>query len=300
VPLTAITMSLLAVDPKLVIDALRLIIEGWRAYRTTRGRQESEDRREEEVLQEAVRKAEGMTAEGADAEKVVREVGADLDRELGSAATNDILGRLNSIIALAHPFDLNAFRYFESLTRTLSSAREFCKNTNLFALRATIIDGVYYLELADVGQSMSRLFVRNEALRNGTQERNVIDFSIRAMKAFLRSDLKCFSIVVPVTIRRISVMGSTEITEDMFALSLRDPAQVNRLGFHIDARPLPLYTPDFEFLLRGEDFRELVESLLSDLAGYIKELSFEERDFEQKFEPALRGIGSALKNLEGK
>src|SRR6266481_4512110 len=104
-------------DPSLIINALRFILESYKLYRSRSGQKLPE--KQEEVLEETVVKAEEMSAKGASTETVVSEIETNLERELGKAAKDEIVNRASSILALAHPFELEAFQYYENLSRML-------------------------------------------------------------------------------------------------------------------------------------------------------------------------------------
>jgi hypothetical protein len=288
-------MNLHGLDPRILIDAMRLVVDGWRVYRSERN--QSEPEKKEKVLEEAVKNAEQMSARGDNAEKVLSEVGTRLEKELGLAAKEDVFERVASILAVVRPFDVDAFRYFDNLAATIFAAREFCKIANVFQLRARTVNGIEYLPLPKFAQSLNVLFNETNAFRAGERPPHIVELTIGETEAYLSSGKENLSVVVPIRIRESVLVGRILTSNDRFELILGEGSSVNRIVFRAGRQPASLNLTEVDILLLGDDFRKLTESLLSDLEDYIRELSEEQRSFRDRFAPALLGIRLALKKL---
>ena len=99
-------LNLHGVDINSVINALRLVLDGFKFY-GQKGDKKPDKR--EQVLKETVEKAEEMSAKGATTDQVVQEIETTLERELGAPARTEILARASSILALAQPFEVESF-----------------------------------------------------------------------------------------------------------------------------------------------------------------------------------------------
>jgi hypothetical protein len=172
------------VDPSLIINALRFILEGYKFLRSRGGKGVPE--KQEEVLGETVAKAEEMTAQGAPAEKIVSEIEASLERDLGKAAKDEIVSRASSILALAHPFEPEAFQYYENLTQVLKRAQDFCASANIFLLRGATNGRFSVLPMPQVNLVLQEITRQFESLCNEFERvQSVITATASGVKTFL-------------------------------------------------------------------------------------------------------------------
>ena len=279
-------------DANLIINSFRLVLEGWKLLRTQSGQKEPE--KKEEVLEEAVKKAEQMSEAGADGENVASEIGSALERELGSTVKDDVLSRAASILAIAQPFETKAFRYYDNLDSTLSAVRQFCVNSNVFVLRARTVKGVQYLPMPKLGLALNTLFKDTEVFRAFIPDRHVIRYGIAHIQASLTSAAGNLSIIVILRILRATSMGESYSDEQTIELFLRPGTQVNRIGFRSLGRTTDQRIVDFELLVLGTEFEALIKALLDDVTDYTGDLANEQRAFKERFAPMLLSIAQAL------
>jgi hypothetical protein len=288
------SMNFHGLDPSLVINALRLVLDGWKTFRTKSGQNEPERK----VLEDAVNKAEGMSEEGADAEAVVSEVGKTLEKELGAVIKDDVLSRAASILAIARPFETEAFRYYDALWSALNGARQLCVTSNIFLLRARTVKKLQYLPMQNLSLALKDLFEETEVFKAFVTDPDVIECRVSKVQSSLTLGAECLSILVVIAVLRAYSIGGTFTESQTIELFLKPGMQVNRVGFRSLGRSVSLAPVDFEVLLLGKDFEALMQGILKDLSDYTAELSSEQEEFKEKFAPLLRAIDEAMGNTK--
>jgi hypothetical protein len=278
-------------DPNLLVNALRLILEGFKTLRSEKGQPNPEKR--EEVLEETIEKARELSAEGVGADKVASEIETRLEHKLGRAAKDEIIGRVTSILTLAQPFDLEAFRYFENLSRILARAQTFCVTSNIFKLRGRRVEnwGYELLLLPKTGLALRQISNDFDVLTTALcGQRDVIGAHVSKALAFLRTGARTLHIGLALDVDRAFSMGGSSTENKHVTLCLTSGSEVNRVGFDVVQPTSVSALPGLDLRLTATEFHALVSALLEDLNGYTKELADEEQTFRNQVAPALDRI----------
>lgn len=278
---------------KLFLDVLGIFRDAYRALRA-QGEPGTKIQVEEKVLDEAIQRAEAMSAAGADAKKVLQEIEVKLETELGPAAKSEIIERAFSILTLARPLELKAFECYQQLRRVLDSVRTFCETKNIFQLRGELSNGEGSLHLPTVGAVLRPLLEAQAPLADDFRSPETIRVSIAGVTAILSTKEERLYLLVVVQAARTDHVGGIHSQGGFYMLSLTSGSQVNRIGFHIEQRPERSWIRDFEIRLSGEEFKRLVLAVLGDIGNYASELLREEKQFTQEIGPALDSLLSAL------
>jgi hypothetical protein len=264
------------------------VLEGIKSYRSSRG--EQRPGRQEEVLKDTVEKAEELSAEGAGAEKVVSEIESRLEQELGAEVKEQLIGRASSMLALAQPFEIEAFRYFDNLALVLGRAQEFCSMTNIFRLRGTADGNATYLALPKLGLLLPRIFKHFAEVTHLLEVGNTFQASPVAIRTFLTNRSPFLYILISVEVRKSHVTGGSYSENGPLELWLKAGSEINSIGF-APSTPLPYrYLKDAEARLSAKDFQQILSAILDDLNNYVTELATEQKDFRERIAPALETI----------
>jgi hypothetical protein len=275
-------------DPNLIINALRLILEGYKFLRSRGGKGVPE--KQEEVLEETVAKAEEMSAQGATAETVGAEIETSLERDLGKAVKDEIVSRASSILALAHPFDPEAFRYYENLTHVLKRAQSFCAGTNIFQLRGASNGVISVLPMPQLNQTLVEITQNFRFFCGQLRRGDILEVVPSTTGAFLSTKPEAVHVKFVLSLKRAQVTGGTYMDRMSGELSLSPGSEVNKIGFNV-ARPAESpYLMDFEIRLTGKEFQQVVSAVLDDLNRYATELAEEQRDFKERLAPQLAAV----------
>jgi hypothetical protein len=282
-------LNLHGVDVNSVINALRLILDGFKFY-GQKGEGDKESDKREKVLKETVEKAEEMSAGGATTDQVVQDIETRLERELGANAKTEIINRASSILALAQPFEIESFRYYDNLTLILDRAREFCKAANIFKLRGTTDRAFEYLELPRLSKVLPEIcgtfkflmdqFIVGDTFRVLPAKITVI-LSTKAVGLLIWFDLE---------LEKAYQIGGSYIDKENAYLSISKGTGVNRIAFDVLA---PQYKRGGEIRLTGKEFQVIVSAIFEDLNNYVRELSEEQMEFKERVGPALTAILTA-------
>lgn len=275
-------------DPNLIINALRLILDGYKFLRSRGGKGVPE--KQEEVLEETVAKAEEMSAQGASAETVETEIETSLERDLGKAAKDEIVSRASSILALAHPFEVEAFRYYDNLSHVLKRAQDFCKATNIFQLRGATNGAISVLPTPQLNQTLVEITQNFRFFCGQLRRGDVLEVAPSTTRAFLSTRPEAVHIKFVLSLKRANVTGGTYMDTMSGELSLSPGSEVNKIRFNV-ARPAESpYLMDFEIRLTGKEFQQVVSAILDDLNRYAAELAEEQRDFKERLGPQLAAL----------
>jgi hypothetical protein len=281
-------------DPNLVINALRLLLESLKIY-GARGGQKPPDNREE-VLKETVEKAEEMSAEGATTEQVVLEIETNLERELGPLVKNEIIARASSILAVAQPFEVEAFRYYDNLVLVLNRAQEFCGTTNIFKLRGEISGASEFLVLRKLASILPGACGDFKGLTNQIGDRDVLSVRLAKVIVYLVSQARALRVFITLDLKKAYAIGGSYTEPLHIELSLAKGSEVNKIGFDVRRNPGSYASPyleGFEVRLTGKEFQGIVSAIFDDLNSYVLELGEEQKDFKERVGPALALILSA-------
>lgn len=280
-----------AADPNLLINALRLILEGFKTFRSGKGQEKPEKR--EEVLQETVERAEELSTGGAGADKVASEVEAKLESGLGRAGKDEIIERATFILAVAQPFDLGAFRYYESLSKVLARAQDFCTVSNIFRLRGLRdrVLGSEVVALPSVGPLIREISNGFDVITTSQlEQRDTIRARLIDAFALLGAGARALRVVLDVEVEKATSFGDRYREKGHATLFLTAGAEINWLAFEVErATNLP-GLPGVELRLTAKQFHDLVSAILEDLSRYAKELADEETDFKSRIAPALEKV----------
>lgn len=277
-----------SVDPNLIINALRFILEGYKTYRDRKGQNTPE--KQEEVLEETVTKAEEMSAQGASVEAVVSQIETKLERDLGKAAKDEILNRASSILALARPFEVEAFRYYDNLSRVLLRAQDFCVATKIFQLRGAKNDTFSVLPMPQLSTALREVtedfqFLCGELRR----AQDVISATTSRTASYLLTMPPALRIGLGFNLTRARSSGGTWADTMAAELALSPGSEVNKIGFNV-ARAESPFLRDFEIRITAKEFQRVVSAILDDVNSYVTELGEEEKHFKERLAPQLAAL----------
>lgn len=279
-----------SIDPNLIINAFRLVLEGIKSYRSSRGEQTPD--KQEEVLQDTVERARELSAEGAGTDKVVSEIESRLEQGLGVKVKEEMIGRASSILALAQPFEIESFRYCENLVLVLNRAQEFCSMTNIFRLRGTADGNATYLALPKVGLVLPRLFRNFREVAHQLEGGDVFQASPTSTRTYLMNRMQFLYVLIAVEVRKAYAIGGSYSENVPVELRLKAGSEINSIGFAAST-PLPYtYLKDIEVRLTAKDFQEVISAILDDINNYATELATEQKEFRERIAPALGTIMS--------
>ena len=236
-----------------------------------------------------------MSSKGVEAKEVLSELETTLEGELGAATRSEIIIRASTLMAIARPFELEAFRYYDQLCSVLDSAREFCDSKNIFTLRGEYSDGKGSLLLPKVSPVLRSLLKNSGALVDDFQDQDTIAVSVVHATAVLTTNRERLYVHVLVQANKTDHMGGTYTRGGIYGLALAVGTQVNRIGFRIDQRPERSFARDFEIMLNSDEFKKFVLAIYSDLTDYANELLKEQGEFKDEIRPALEQVLSALR-----
>ena len=276
-------------DANLFLSGLRLLLDAWRTFRSRKGHKTLEHR--EEVLRDAVEKAEAKHENATD---TVREIEAVLEIELGTEVKNEIFARATSILAIAEPFRVEAFRYSDALFQVLRAAQAFCKSSNIFALRGKDIHDVDHLRLDKLAQEVRALLEPAGFPDDDLSVEHVGKASLQDLIATLMSGNDPLSIHVSVGLTMsYATTGGVYHETKHCTYALVPGREINYIGFQ--ARNSAPYFQSFEQRITAGNLSSLVDAILTDLAGYENELSAEQKKFTQNVGPAITTIVASLR-----
>ncbi len=275
-------------DPNLIVSALKFLLETYKLYRSRSGRKTPE--KQEEVLEETVAKAEEMSAGGAPAEEVVSEIETKLERDLGPAVKEGIIRRASSILALAQPFEVEAFRYYDNLSEVLKRAQEFCKATNMFRLRGATNSDFAVLQMPKLGLALREVCADYRILTYGLGRGDVLQVRPIGVRTFLSTRVEAIHVALDLELTRAQRTGGTWTDHMKALLFLSGGSEVNKIGFTLNQPVESPYLLDFEVRLTGQQFQQIVSALLDDLNNYANELAEEQREFKERIAPQLAVI----------
>ena len=272
-------------DPNLIINALRFILEGYKAYRSRKGQKVPE--KQEEVLEETVAKAEEMSARGESAETVASQIEKSLERDLGKAAKDEIVGRASSILALARPFEVEAFRYYENLSQVLRRAQDFCASTKIFQLRGAKNDTFSVLPMPQLDIALREVTEDFQILCGELQRaQDVISATTSRSATYLLTIPPAVRIRLGFDLTRARITGGTWADTMAAELVLSPGSEVNKIGFNV-ARAESPFLRDFEIRITAKEFQRVVSAILDDVNNYVTELGEEQKHFKERLAPQL-------------
>ena len=276
-------------DPNLIINALRLVLEGWKSYRSGSGQKRPD--KKEEVLKETVERAEEMSAQGAEAGKIVSQIERKLEQGLGTAVKDEIIGRASSILALAQPFEVEAFEYYKNILLVLNKAQEFCKSANIFKLRGATVGNVEHLELPHLSLILPAICGDFKVLTGQRMVRgNAFRVGLLAVGAYLSTGAEPLQVALRLELEKAYTTGGSYSERLLINLFLAKGSEVNRIAFNFDRSSSFSYLGGADFRLTSKDFQAIVSAILDDLNNYASELAEEQRDFKETIAPALASI----------
>jgi len=270
-------------DPNLDISALRFILESYKLYRSRGG---DKKEKQEEVLEETVAKAEEMSAQGASPQTVVAEIETNLERDLGKLAKDEIVKRASSILALAHPFEPEAFRYYENICQVLKRAQDFCASTNIFRLRGTANDAISVLPMPQLNLVLEEITGHfGFSCKQLERAQGVLNVKATS-KTYLVTKPEALHVKLALVLTRACSVGGTYSDAMGAGLTLSSGSEVNRIGFDVFAAESPLLQ-GFEIRLTAKEFEQIISALLDDLIQYAADLADEQRQFKEQIAPQL-------------
>jgi hypothetical protein len=276
-------------DPNLIINALRFILESFKLYRSQSGQKAPE--KQEEVLEETVTKAEEMSAQGASAEAVVSEIETSLERDLGKVAKDEIVSRASSILALAHPFDLEAFRYYENLTQVLKRAQEFCASAKIFQLRGATNGAFSVLPMPRLNVALQEVTENFEFLCGELQRaQSVIKSTVSKTGTYLSTKPAALHVKLVFNLTRTRSIGGTYADAMAAELALSSGSEVNKIGFQVAPPAESPFLRDFEIRITAKEFQQVVSGILDDVNQYVTELAEEQQHFKERLVPQLSAL----------
>lgn len=274
-------------DPNLIVNALRLILDGYKFLRSRNGKGAPD--KEEEVLEKAVSKAEEMSGRGAPAETVTSEIETNLERDLGKAVKDEIINRASSILALAQPFDLEAFQYYECLNKVLKQAQDYCTSARIFQLRGAN-NGAF---------SVLRMPALNLALQHVTRD---FEFSCGQLRraqgiikvaatstSYLVTKAEGLHVSLAFALTRARSTGGTYLDDMTAGLALSSGSEVNKVGFNVVTAESP-FVQSFEIRITGNEFEQILSALLDDLNKYTADLANEQQQFKEEIAPQFDAV----------
>jgi hypothetical protein len=283
-----------ALDPNVIVNALRLLLDGWKALRTKSGEKAPDER--EKVLKETVDRAEELSAGGTKAETIVSEIEARLEQRLGPEAKDDIIARATALVALSQPFEVESFHYFDGLLRVLKSAQDFCKATNIFRLRG-VIDVTYgQLELPRLASILYEISKHFAVITEQLVRHDVFQVRLVSFQFYLSTTSAPLSGLLRLELRTSDHVGGSYGQASDVHLVLTEGSEVNVLAF--GARMLaefPYRLNGMEFRVTATEFKAIASAIFDDLNDYVTDLAQEQKDFKEQVGPALTAILSALK-----
>ncbi len=273
-------------DPNLIINALRFLLDAWKEYRSRTGQKEPD--KKEEVLKETVEQAEEMSAQGADAGKIVSQIETKLELGLGTAVKDEIIGRASSILALVQPFQVEAFEYYKNILLVLNKAQEFCKSANIFKLRGATVGNVEHLELPQLGLILPTICGEFKVLASHRMVRgNAFNVRLLAVRAHLSTGAEALQVVLRLELSKAYTTGGSYSEQQVITFTLSKGSEVNRIAFDFERSGPFGYLGGADFRLTSKDFQAIVSAILDDLNNYASELAEEQRDFKETIAPAL-------------
>jgi hypothetical protein len=287
---------------RLFMDALRLLVSGYSIFRGRKPEPGGQAGEEERAIDEAIRTAETeIEVPGADSERVGRELEERLEAKLGPQAKDAIIKRALGIMALAHPYEMKSFRYYEVLEQLLSGTRAFFLANNVFKLRGEAEDGGRFLPLGKFSAVLKRLLERSGYFgRVFRADRDVLDVSVEAVFAMPRTESEGSDMAVSVKAKKSDHMADVYSDGYLWAFKLVPGTEVNRIGFHVERHPQYHYSNDFDMRITLQEFQDLALAALGDLNDYASELADEERSFKEELGPALnQALALIGQNLGG-
>ncbi len=274
-------------DPSLIINALRFILDSYKLYRSRRGQNLPE--KQEEVLEETVAKAEEMSAEGASTETVVSEIETNLERQLGKATKDEIVSRASAILALADPFDLEAFRYYENLAQVLKRAQNFCASANIFQLRGATNGPFSVLRMPRLNLALQDVTENFKFPCTQLERAQGVLKATATSATYLVTKPEALHVKIEFVLSRARVTGGTYSDRMSAGLALSSGSEVNKIGFGVVTAESP-FLQSFEIRLTGEEFEKIVSALLDDLSQYTADLANEQRRFKEQIAPQLDAV----------
>jgi hypothetical protein len=276
-------------DPNLIINGLKFVLDVWKTYRSRNGQEEHN--KSEEVLGQTVEKAQEMSAGGASADQLVSEIETRLERDLGTVAKDEIISRVSSMVALARPFEVDSFQYYEYLVLILKRAQEFCRSTNIFKLRGEAIGAAEYLDLPQLASVLPGICGSFKVFTDYLIVGNVFAARPILVKSYLSTARDPLQVLLTLELKKAYSIGGSYAEQTKVALSLTKGSEVNKIGFDlIKSVEFPSYFKGAEFRLTNKEFQAIASAIFDDLNNYVAELAEEEKRFREQFAPALVAI----------
>ena len=162
---------------------------------------------------------------------VAGEIESSLERDLGKAAKDEIVSRASSILALARPFDLEAFRYYENLTQVLERAKSFCASAKIFQLRGATNGTFSVLPMPRLNIALKEVTESFEFLCGELQRaQSVIKATASKTATYLSTRPSALHVKLVFNLTRARSIGGT-YSEAMAAdLALSSGSEVNKIG----------------------------------------------------------------------
>lgn len=273
-------------DPNLVINALRFILESYKLYRSDSGKKKE---KQEEVLKKTVAKAEEMSAQGASPQTVVREIETELERDLGKQVKDEIVRRASSILALAQPFEPEAFRYYENLSQVLNRAQDFCASANVFRLRGSTNSAVSVLPMPQLNLALAEITKDFEFSCKQLERAQDVLKATATSKTYSVTKPEALHVRLAFSLTRARAVGGTFSDAMSAGLALSPGSEVNKIGFNVLTAESP-FIQSFEIRLTAAEFEKIVSALLDDLNQYATELANEQRQFKEQIAPQLDSV----------
>jgi hypothetical protein len=289
-----------AEDVQSLIGVLRLLLDGYKTWRSERRQSDKQADKEERALEDALKDAEAKTTGSAiDPQTVVSGIEAKLEEDLGASGKDAIMGRAAGILALSRPFDVESFRFYDLLSNVLVAANTFSAAMNLYRLRGNADDSNgYILHLPRTSAPCQRLLERSGyLLTDASYGDNAVGCRIAEVHTFITtsSELRVMAVV---EVKRASTWGEQYDDFPSFGLTLTAGDEVNQIGFHIDNQPQRSFLRDFSVRLTVKELKDLLFAVLSDLADITEELFHEEKRLRDEVTPALAQLMAVLQNRQ--
>jgi len=261
--------------PELVINALRLLIEGYKV-----GRDRFKDKKTPDRVEEILTRAE--KAPQADTKQIERSISEELDPGDAAIVKGDL--ELLSLLMLPAP-SLDAFDYWGKLTQLVAGLQAFAIKNRLFELRGDKKD--QWGEVLLLPRS-GKLILPNELALELTRPTShwerVKDAECLAV---LRKNAQDFPIVALVGARfneYSSVGGNPLVKEDSCYFAIGPGQQRHWLSF---SRPSEWYRAHFEdhfeYRLEATNLISIVQALRDDIREYAMAVNADEEKIRSLF-----------------
>jgi hypothetical protein len=255
--------------PELIVSSLRFLLESYKL-----GRDRFKDKKAPEDIEKIVTQAEKAEPKTIDAADLDRSITETLGPEDAAMVKGDL--ELLSLLILPAP-KLDAFNYWEMLSRLVEGLQAYARDKRLFELRGINQSGfgqvlVLHKAAAEIlpAEQAARLATPYE--REGLKQANGI--------AILRPDGSGFPIVSGVLAEfyQYSSMGGTPgVKIDMCFFDISPGQQPHWLKFDRGYRSSGHFMQSHQYMLEAADFVSIVKALRDDIHDYANQILADEQ-----------------------